>query len=411
MVLIKILIDEKDNKWFDKIFIIKWDSSNAINWEIKYSQSITNDFEYELKIVNPESDFWDWFIEEFEWVYWQKTIIKKADPVDLEESSKVIIKFNNYWQNEVYVNLKDSSWQHRKIEATINIPRRIKLREELEIYNNDIKIKNVKYIKKENEYFINELAVPTKLKFDARYMKAENDIYTLDEVTWDLDNKPWIEKLWKLIEHDIVLEWNHIITINYKFVHRKLRTDVINLKEKIYIEAIKKDAILDLQIEKESDYVPMNVRFDASKSYIKDDDIVKFEYNYWDWIIEERDAINPWHKYTSPWDYIVKLTVIWKSWKSYSTEKKLILKPEPQKAKIWVSMKNAPILQWIDFYSTDSTWQIIWYFWDFWDGKKSTEANPTHSYEKAWTYKVRFKLDFVNKNSLEDEMEIVIYRD
>jgi len=50
---------------------------------------------------------------------------------------------------------------------------------------------------------------------------------------------------------------------------------------------------LKLDIEKTTEYVPLVVRFDASKSYIKDDNIVKFIYDYGDGTIEERDAINP----------------------------------------------------------------------------------------------------------------------
>ncbi len=48
----------------------------------------------------------------------------------------------------------------------------------------------------------------------------------------------------------------------------------------------------------ESNYAPVNVRFDASESYIKNDNIIKFIYDYGDGIVEERDAINPSHLYS-----------------------------------------------------------------------------------------------------------------
>ena len=72
-------------------------------------------------------------------------------------------------------------------------------------------------------------------------------------------------------------------------------------------------------------------------------------------------------------------------------------------------MKKAPTLQWIDFTSNKSEWQIWAYFWDFWDGNTSTEANPTHTYWKPWNYKVTLKLDYTNKNLLEDSIDIEIY--
>jgi len=62
-------------------------------------------------------------------------------------------------------------------------------------------------------------------------------------------------------------------------------------------------------MEYESNYAPVSVRFDASKSFIKDDDIVKFIYDYGDGIVEERDSINPGHRYTEAGDYTVTLTV------------------------------------------------------------------------------------------------------
>jgi PKD repeat protein len=123
---------------------------------------------------------------------------------------------------------------------------------------------------------------------------------------------------------------------------------------------------------------------------------------------EERDAVNKWHKYTVPWNYTITLTAITATWKKYSLTKKLILKPRPQLAKIKVSMKEAPLNQWIDFLSSDSEWQIISYFWDFWDWNTSTDANPTHSYKETWTYKVKLKIEFNNKNLLEDTVVIEI---
>ncbi len=80
------------------------------------------------------------------------------------------------------------------------------------------------------------------------------------------------------------------------FVHRK-RDTTLNTTEKIYIQGIKKDAILQLDIEKPTQYVPVTVRFDASKSSVLGQDIVKFEYDYGDGISEERDAINEGHIY------------------------------------------------------------------------------------------------------------------
>lgn len=173
---------------------------------------------------------------------------------------------------------------------------------------------------------------------------------------------------------------------------------------------MKKDAILNLDMDYASRYVPVTVKFDASKSYIKNDDIVKFIYDYGDGITEERDAINPGHRYTKDGDYVITLTAVGASGKRYSITKNLSLLPVPQAVDISSSMKRAPVGQGIDFSSAKSTGQIVDYYWNFGDGDISTEANPTHVYTKAGTYTVKLEANFVNKNSDTDEIEIEIYQ-
>lgn len=235
-----------------------------------------------------------------------------------------------------------------------------------------------------------------------------NPLYSLKEVLWDGKNDGNIDGKEKMFVFEIPTEGNHVVSVTYNFVHRKDPDTIISLKEFIYIEGVKKDAILSLKMDYESNYAPVNVRFDASESYIKNDNIIKFIYDYGDGIQEERDAINPSHLYSKAGDYTVTLSVVGKSGKTYSTQRKLILLPPPQGVKISTSMKKAPVGQGIDFSSSESSGQIIEYFWNFGDGNTSTEANPTHSYKKAGLYKVTLKVNFDNKNSISDEVEIEI---
>jgi PKD repeat protein len=115
-------------------------------------------------------------------------------------------------------------------------------------------------------------------------VRADNFIYSLTDsaITWDLDGDGNKDATGKIAEFEINTPGNYVVTVNYNFQHRKIADEVINIKEKIYIEAVKKEAILDLKIEKPSDYVPVIVRFDASRSEIKDDNIIKFIYDYGD---------------------------------------------------------------------------------------------------------------------------------
>jgi len=400
--------NDKTSKQLDKLFIISWEQASTLNWKITYTRNLENDLKFELKVENLENDFWNWIIEEFKWIIWDKEITKPWNVENQSEASKINFEFKWYWKQEVKVILTDSSGETKEIKKMVEIPKILKLSKPLKIYNDWKLVENLKYQKKLNEYYINEIWIPTTLTLDARFVKSSNLLYTLKKVDWDYNSDWDIDASTKTWKYEIDTEWNHTITVYFEFVNRRVKDDKIVLKEVIYIEWIKKEAILKFDIKKNSTYVPVIVGFDASKSQVKNEDISKFIWDYWDWVSEERDAIVPGHRYTNPWDYEVSLKVITVSWKEYSISKKLILKPKPQSVKITTSLKKAPTWQWIDFTSEESEWQIVWYFWDFWDGGTSTQANPTHSYRKVWKYKVKLKIDFSNKNILEDIIEVEI---
>jgi hypothetical protein len=70
--------------------------------------------------------------------------------------------------------------------------------------------------------------------------------------------------------------------VAYTFKNIKDSTEK-TIKEIIYINSIKKEALLDLEIKpSEEEYVPITIVFDASKSEIKDENITKFIYDYGD---------------------------------------------------------------------------------------------------------------------------------
>lgn len=411
-VLIWIRIwEEDDETWkIDQIFVISWVEENNINWEIEYEASVDNDLEYTLKVNDPETDFWAWYIEKYTWLIDNKVITKIVEDSDSLNPSEITFDFKTYWEHQVQVELTDSAWNTKTLTTTIKIDKQLKFKEwnTLEIYNNWSLITDYKFEEQSREYYIDDLWVPTTLKFDASQIRAEDYLYSLEKVEWDTNNDWNIDEVWKTLEYDIHTGWNYIISIKYSFKNKKIN-ETIEINEKVYISAVKKDVMLDLEMIYSSDYAPVSVAFDASKSQIKDKDIAKFIYDYGDGSpLDERDAKNPWHKYNNPWDYTITLTVVTTDWSEYSISKTLILKPEPQKAEITASRKNVSVFDWIDFSSEKSVWQISNYFWDFWDWETSLEANPNHFYKKAWTYTVKLIIDFKNKNTLSDEIDITV---
>ncbi|MDD2871982.1 MAG: PKD domain-containing protein, partial [Candidatus Gracilibacteria bacterium] len=403
--------NDKTSEVLDKLFIISGDSETKLDGEIKYTRSLIDDLEYEFIVENAQNDIGNGIVEEYKWTIGDKEITKQGDVTNPTESSKIIFKFDSYGEKDIKVVIKNTAGQTREITAKVDIPKILRLSSPLIIQDEGVAVSNLKYEPKLNEYYINEIGVPTKLTLDARFIKTNNILYTLKKVSFDYNSDGDMDEVTKVGTYNADIEGNHTITVYYEFVNRRIADDVIKMKEVIYIEGIKKEAIITFDINKNSTYVPITVAFDASKSQVKNENIEKFIWDYGDGVSEERDAIVPGHKYTTPGDYIVKLKVITTSGKQYSTSRSLVLKPKPQSVKISSSMINAPVGQGIDFTSEESEGQIIGYFWDFGDGSTSVQANPTHAFKKAGTYTVTLKLDYANKNILEDKIEIKVTED
>ena len=401
-----------ENPTIDKVIAIQPDGDSEISWEIDFTESIDNELMFEFFVQDPKTDFSDGFIENYIWIIEDKTYKIPGNLEQSDTSPTVEHTFWNFGEHDIEVTLSDSKWKTTTLRKTITLQKKVELRTSLSVYDkNWDEFKDIRHEQKQSEYYIDGLWIPTELKFDARNVRPKDPLYILDDVEWDAEDNGNIDARGKNFVFDIPTEGNHTLVANYIFVHRRDEDNIIRMKETVFIEGVKKDAILDLKMEYDSNYAPVTVRFDASASFIKNDDIVKFIYDYWDGIIEERDAINPGHLYKTAGDYTIKMTARGKTGKTYSIEKELILLPPPQTVKISASLKKTPIGQGIDFSSDESEGQIVEYFWDFGDGNISTEANPTHSYKKAWIYTVKLRADFTNNNSISDEMELEITRD
>lgn len=420
----KIVSDGKESEFLDKLFVVSKGSKNEISWKLEYTQDLDNENKYNFIFKNPETKIWEAYIKEYKWKIqdfddkWNETFInldKNAKLSDLENSSKVNYIFKKSWEHKINLTIIDSNWKEQYFNETINISKKLQLLTKLDFSINNIKLeykKDIKYEKNNNTYYLDNIASPSILQIDARKIRPLNQKYWLENVYWDLNNDWNFEKTDKKTTFNIDTEWNHSFKVKYSFVNKNIKTDIINVIETIHITSIQKDAILNLEINKPSSYTPVVVSFDATKSQVTWKNIDKFIFDYWDWTKpEERDWKNTWHKYTKEWDYTVKLTVVTTDWKRYSIEKKLILKPKPQTAKIKTSLKKAPVYQNINFSAENSIWEVWSYFWDFGDWTTSSKMSLSHFYSKAWTYKVSLELEYTNKNIKKDEIEIEIYEE
>jgi len=402
----------QSNPILRKILILNPQSSSNIEAEIRAVQSFENELHYSFQVINASTGFSDGFIENFVWRIENRTYNSNLNPDDVTKSQEIKHSFIRYWEQRIQVTLTDSRWNERVLVKNINIERQVRLSQTLEITDSTTRrtVENMRYNPRAYEYFIDDLWVPTTLRFDARNVRPENLLYRLEKVTWDvwdnwdLDNTDSLQ-----FEHKIETPWNHTLAINYTFQHRTNPNDTINIVEKVYVWAVRKEAIIRLDINTDTQYAPAIVSFDASLSFIRDDDIVKFIYDYGNGIIEERDAVNPGHRYREPWEYTITLTAVGSKWGRYSTTETLILLPTPQRLQIDTSMKRAPVGQGIDFSSAGSQGQIAEYFWNFWDGGVSTLPNPSHTYRRPGKYTVTLEVSFANFNTRTATIEVEIY--
>lgn len=408
LVWLYIKIEGKTSETLDKVFLVSWDNASEINASIKYEQDLNDPLKYTLSIQDPKSNFWNGFIKQFKWTIDGNIITKDADITNLRESSKITYTFKDYWTNTVKISIIDSSWKIKDLSQTINVNKKLKMINKLKFLVDQEEL-DYKYTDLSNEYNITSLWTPAKLTIDATDVKTEEAIYILKDASWDtnMDGNP--DKTWKSIDMDINTPWVYNIWVEYTFFRINKKDEEIKISERININAEEKEENLSLKITQDSEYVPAKVSFDASNSKVRWQNIVKFAFDYWDWSpVDVRDAINPGHIYTKDWDFIVKMTATTDTWKSYTIEKHVIIKPTQQNAKITLSMKEAPVWQTISFESKDSLWQVTNYSWDFGDWEISSEANPSHAYTKTWTYKVKLTLIFANWNELSDETSVNI---
>jgi len=409
---------------FDKIFIVSLWDKNEISWKIEKTVDPNLENKYSFIFKKPETDIWEAYIDEYIWKFqdfddkWKEkyiTINKKANLSDLEASSKVNYTFKKTWIHKVSLTVIDSEWKKQTFNDEVNINKSLKLLTKLKFTINNSELeykKDIIYEKENNTYYLENIPAPSTLEIDANKIRAVNWRYWLKEVSYDLDDDWNFEIVSKKTKYDINIEWITSFKVKYSFINKNIKTDIIDIIETIHVTSINKESILSLKITKSSSYVPVTVKFDASESKVTWKDIEKFIFDYWDWTwADERDSKNNWHRYLEAWEYDIKLTVVTTDWKKYYLTKHLSLQKKQQKAQINTSFKKAPLYQTIDFSAEDSVWEVSVYMWDFWDGNISTEISPSHSYNKVWKYKVKLTIEFTNRNTLEDEIEIEIYEE
>jgi len=410
IVQLKIVDPKSSNKdsTINKFFVIKWPEF-SVDAKVDYKQNYENDLEYSFSIkeVSQTHSFWD--IEFVEWIFVEDDKNEKRKIINMkniQQYSKINYIFKDHWYKTIRIILSNNKYTYELPQIELNINRQLKIDNNLLIKLNKNDFKDFIFDAETQTYNINNIWIPANFSFDWRFIKSNNPNYNLKSIKWSNLDKIETNKIFN-IDFDIV--WDYEIWVEYTFEHKNNKEDIVNIKQNIKIYTIQKDIDLNLEITPKDEYAPTTVRFDWSLSKIKDDVIVNYDFDFWDWTTESTSQSIVWeHIYKLPWKYDIKMTITTESWKKYDLNKILILKQKWNSAKITTSLKKAPINQKINFNSLESNWYIKSYLWDFWDWNKSFEANPQHSYENPWIYEVVLTLVFDNNNQEKDTVSIEI---
>lgn len=146
---------------------------------------------------------------------------------------------------------------------------------------------------------------------------------------------------------------------------------------------------LVIAMDPETGVAPLDVKFDASESFIPGETITGFIWNYGDGTPEQFGGASAEHTFTKEGTYSIGLTARTTSGKNYSTRKTLIVREPLLRACITPSRVRGTAPLGIDFTSDCTVGSPGSYLWDFGDGSQSDQKNVIHVFEEPGTYEVK----------------------
>lgn len=143
---------------------------------------------------------------------------------------------------------------------------------------------------------------------------------------------------------------------------------------------------LTFNMDPETGVAPLDVKFDASETYIPNETVTGFQWRFGDQSDEVFTGARTEHVYAKPGTYIIDVTAKTTSGKDFRTTKTLVVREPLVKACILPSRTsgNAPLG--IQFSGSCSTGESLSYLWDFGDSAQSDQPEPIHVYDNPGTY-------------------------
>jgi len=176
-------------------------------------------------------------------------------------------------------------------------------------------------------------------------------------------------------------------TYTVTLIGQDLEDHVLRLPITVVVKAPTESLVITM--DPETGVAPLDVKFDASESFVPDETITGFVWNFGDNSPEVFGGARAEHRFSKEGTYTIGLTVRTTSGKIYTTRKTLVVREPLLRACITPSRIKGTVPMGVDFSSDCTVGDAKTYLWDFGDGAQSDQKNIIHVFEKPGTFTVK----------------------
>lgn len=180
------------------------------------------------------------------------------------------------------------------------------------------------------------------------------------------------------------------------------------LRQPITVEVKSPASSLSIQMNPETGVAPLSVSFDASETFIPNETITGFEWQFDQQSQPSVGGARAQHTYEKPGTYTVNLTVRTTSGKQYQTSRTIAVRPSQLTACLFPSRTSGAAPLGVQFTSACSTGTVTSRLWDFGDGAQSDEVEPIHVFDKPGQYTVTLTVTGAEGRKAEQSVPITV---
>lgn len=158
------------------------------------------------------------------------------------------------------------------------------------------------------------------------------------------------------------------------------------------LEVLPPTSSVNIRMNPEGGIAPLVVQFDSSETYIPNETITGFEWDFGDKSPKKFGGSRVEHTYILPGTYMVEATVRTTSGKESVTSRTITVRAPPLDACMFASRTSGASPLGVSFASDCSSGDILTYLWDFGDSAQSDLPDPVHVFEHSGVYTVKLQL-------------------